>query len=112
METMFSGPWPWISLIKAEPPAVSRKETCTVLLSEVFHSQFPVSDFSWSKDFCAADCASAAVAVSSNASARAMRIDFMARGLLLKILSLVFGCGAAGFLWRVRLRRIVSGWSD
>src|SRR6202043_2854562 len=77
MEIMFSGPWPWISLIKAEPPAVSRKETWTAMPSVFFPSHVPVKDLSWSKDFWAAVCARAAVAVSSNTSEMAMRIDFV-----------------------------------
>src|ERR1700692_918367 len=76
MLIMFSGPVPWISLMRAEPPAVSRKETLRTFPWASFPSQFPESALSWSKDFCAADWAKAAVAVSKNRE-RAMRIDLL-----------------------------------
>src|SRR5208282_678613 len=76
MEIM-SSPWPLISLIKADPPAVIRYETCTGSPSEFFPSQEPLSDFSWLNDFCASDCPNTAVADSNITMHTAMRNAFI-----------------------------------
>src|ERR1022692_2417532 len=98
-----------ISLIRAEPPAVSRKETCRGLPSEFLPSQEPERDLSWSKDFWAAVWESAKVAVSNSKSGRTMRSAFMASDLLLFLWMVLVR--ADWFLWRIRIRQSFSGWS-
>src|ERR1700722_3233312 len=78
MEIM-SSPWPLISLIKADPPAVIRYETCTGSPCEFFPSQEPERDFSWSNDFCASDCAKTAAVESVNSMQMANTFIFFLR---------------------------------
>src|SRR5579863_7731481 len=61
-----SGPAPFISCISALPMDVTRSVTCMGWPSTV-PSQEPASDFSCSKDFCAADCAKPALETSNTA---------------------------------------------
>src|SRR5580704_756106 len=63
--------------MRAEPPAVSRKETWRGLPSAVFPSQEPVRALSWLKDFWASDWARAAVAARATKSTAATRVDLV-----------------------------------
>src|SRR5208282_2505212 len=62
MVIMFSGPWPRISLISAEPPAVMRKLTSTGWPCWFFPAQLPSICFNRSNDLCASDSAIAKLA--------------------------------------------------
>src|SRR5579885_801103 len=73
MVIISSRPIPRISLMMAEPPAVSRKDTFTGLPSPVLPSQDPARDLIWPKDVCASDSASSVVAAQSNRAATTKR---------------------------------------
>src|SRR5258708_3448149 len=72
-------PWPsfCISLMSAEPLAMSRKETRTGRPLESLPSQEPASDLSWSNDFWAEIWAKAAVSAKEGRGGRGVRGDFM-----------------------------------
>src|ERR1700685_50317 len=77
MEIMFSRPWPWISLISADPSAVSRNVTSSGMPWLFFPCQVPERDLSWVKDFCASDWPKAAAEIKMASAATAIRTEWV-----------------------------------
>src|SRR5947209_3480308 len=106
---IMSSPCPAISLMSDEPLEVTLNETCRGSFFEFFPSQVPASDLSCSNDFCASDCASAALAANTTNNATAMRfvvmVIFLSLGKCLIEVKFVSFCASHAIPARVRLQQ-------